>query len=66
MFLCEYCKIFKKTYFEEHLQTTAILIRLILETNFGEGSLNIEALYHQIHHLIKPSSPENVCHAFIW
>ena len=23
MFLCEYCKTFKKTYFEKYLQTTA-------------------------------------------
>ena len=34
MFSCEYCEIFKNTYFEEHLQTTAFTLLVLKFTDF--------------------------------
>ena len=42
LFSCEYCKIFKNTYFEEHLQTVAFVHRKC----YGKGSFFIAHYFH--------------------
>ena len=40
MFFCEYCEIFKKTYFEEHLRTAAFATSHYLHWNYSSRNPN--------------------------
>ena len=63
LFNLEYCKIFKSTYFEEHLRTTAsenVFMKLRKIKNYSKRSFNF-TLKKQVFSTSISETSENVC-----
>ena len=64
MFSCEICKIFKNTYFEEHLLSAASALLLKLNSNYFLQRVTVsEIMYHISGFLGKPS--QNYANAYL-
>ena len=48
VFSCEYCEIFKNTYFEKHLRTTASICRRYVNTCFCRNTPVLESLFNNV------------------